>query len=437
MTLSRRDALKLVGAAAIGTTSFATDAGTAIAPDPRMYPGGQPGGWPILQGPTDRSSAAFVLLAPSSARFSVDVRDADGGAATVRLANRFDLPLSTLSAIEIVAAGLVPGRDFTLTIVDDDGGVLDQRVFRALDLDRLSVRFAVASCMDERYRQKAITMWEALAREAPDFVVLLGDTCYADRRNRGRDEAGYARRYAETRLALSWFRLKRLIPTFAVWDDHDFGADNADKSFPLATFNRRLFKAFWGTAPNMAWRHAFGVGSRLVGFGQRFYFMDCRSYRDPPRRSGGRQWGEEQTDWLLGDLSGGAEPSWIMNGGQFFGRPFLLESMEGDHPDELREITTRLSRVAAPVAFVSGDVHYSSISALDADRLDYPTYEFTSSSIHSTINPGPVRRGKIVADRRHNFMVFDVDVGGGWQIGARAVLERNAVAFARELTIVR
>jgi alkaline phosphatase D len=437
MTPSRRDALKLFGAAAFGTASFASDAGTAIAPDARLYPGGQAGRLPIVQGATDRSSAAFILLVPSDAGLAVDIRDGEGRAVAARIVNRFDLPLAGVSTIEMVATGLVPRRDFSLTVIDDAGASLDRRIFQSLETDRPTARFAVASCMDERFGQQAITMWEAMAREAPDFVVLLGNTCYADRRNPERNEAGYARRYAETRLALSWFRFERLVPTFAVWDDHDFGADNADRSFRHASFTRQLFDSFWGTAANAAWHRGFGVGSRIEAFDQRFYLMDDRTYRDPPRQAGGRQWGAEQTDWLFSELSVGDHPSWIMNGGQFFGRPLFMESMEGNHPDELREIVTRLSSIAAPVALVSGDVHFSAISAIGPERFGYPTYEFTSSSIHSTFNPGPIRRGNLVAERRHNFMVFDVDTRASWQIGARAVLGDNAVAFAQGLTISR
>jgi phosphodiesterase/alkaline phosphatase D-like protein len=436
MAVSRRDALKLAGAAAFGGL-LPTAARAAVGRDTSLYPGGTPGRWPILQGPTDRTSTTFIVLAPASASFTLEIASGGLAAAVPHLAGRLDLPALDVSLFEVQATGLAPGRDFTLTLRGDDGAAIDRRLFRTLDLDRPSGRFAVASCMDEGYRRKAITMWETLAREAPDFVILLGDTCYADLRNPGRDEAGIARRYVETRLGLAWFRLERLVPTFAVWDDHELGGNNGDRTSEHLAFARRLFDGFWGTTGNSAWRRGLGVGSRFEGFGQRFYLLDNRTFRDPIGTPGGRQWGADQMDWLFAEIGGDTRPAWIMSGGQYFGLQSLRESMEDDQPAEHAELLQRLSRISAPAAFMSGDVHFSAIADIGPEWLGYPTYEFTSSSIHSQVNPGPVGRGKYVAERRHNFMTFDVDTRRGWQVGARSILEGGAVAFARTVAIAR
>ncbi|MCC6735452.1 MAG: hypothetical protein IT534_04920 [Bauldia sp.] len=436
MGVSRRDALKLAGAAAVGGL-IGSDAAAAVGRNAALYPGGVPGSWPIVQGATDRTSATFIVLAPLPASHALEV--AAGGIVlpSPLLANRLDLPALDASVVEVRATGLAPGRDYTLTVRGDDGAVVDRRLFRTLDTGRPRGRFAVASCMDEGYRRKAITMWEALAHEVPDFVILLGDACYADRRNPARDEAGMARRYVDTRRGLAWFRMERLVPTLAVWDDHDLGGDNGDRTFVHLPFARRLFDAFWGTAPNAAWRRGLGVGSRFEGFGQRFYLMDDRSFRDPTGTAGGRQWGADQMDWLFEEIGRDTRPAWVMNGGQYFGSQALRESMEDDQPAEMADLLARLSRVAAPAAFVSGDVHFSAIAAIGPERLGYPTFEFTSSSIHSTVNPGPIGRGKLVAERRHNFMTFDVDATAAWDIRARCILEGGVESFARRVSIAR
>ncbi|MGV8838940.1 MAG: alkaline phosphatase D family protein [Bauldia sp.] len=436
MGISRREALKLAGAAAVGGL-VAGEASAASGRDASLYPGGVPGRWPIVQGATDRTAATFVVLAPSPASYAVEIGAGGIVLPPPRVVSRLDLRALDVSVIEIQATGLTPGRDYTLTVRGDDGAVIDRRLFRTLDTDRQRGRFVVASCMDEGYRRKAITMWEALAREAPDFVVLLGDTCYADRRNPARDEAGMARRYVDTRLGLAWFRMERLVPTLAVWDDHDLGGDNGDRTFVHLPFARQLFDAFWGTTANAAWRRGLGVGSRFEGFGQRFYLMDDRTFRDPIGTASGRQWGVEQMDWLFDEIGTGTMPAWIMSGGQYFGLQTLRESMEGDQPAEHAELMSRLSRVAAPAAFMSGDVHFSAIADIGAERLGYPTFEFTSSSIHSTVHPGPIDRGKSVAERRHNFLTFDVDARSGWDIDVRCILEGGVEAFARTVSIGR
>jgi alkaline phosphatase D len=436
MAVTRREALKLAGVAAIGGV-FAQGASASVECDTALYRGGTPGVWPIVQGATDRTSATFIVVTPATASFAIEIAAGGSALAAPRLVNRFDLPASDVSLFEVQATGLSPGRDFTLTIRGDDGGTIDRRLFRTLDLDLRAGRFVVASCMDEGYRREAITMWETLARAVPDFVILLGDTAYADRRNPGRTAAGMAQRYVDTRLGLANFRMERLIPTFAVWDDHDFGGDNSDRTFVHAAYARTLFDAFWGTTRNAAWRRGPGVGSRFEGFGQRFYLMDNRTFRDPVGTSSGRQWGAEQMDWLFDQIGSDIRPAWIMSGGQYFGHEHLRECMEDDQPAEMDELLSRLSGVPAPAVFVSGDVHFSAIADIGVERLGYPTCEFTSSSIHSTSNPGPIERGKVVAERRHNFLTFDVDTRNGWRIGTRCVLEGGIVAFERTVSIAR
>src|SRR5690606_30446885 len=149
-----------------------------------------------------------------------------------------------------------------------------------------------------------------------------------------------------------WFRMPRLTPVFATWDDHDFGLNNADRTFPRADFNRLLFRKFWGSIESPIWRKAHGVGSVLEAFGQRFFLMDDRSFRDAPHVSGGKHWGQDQMDWLIAELEHSPAPAWLMNGSQYFGGYLKKESYESTQPADFHHLLARLSRVAAPVAFV-------------------------------------------------------------------------------------
>ncbi len=345
------------------------------------------------------------------------------------------MPEIGLSTIEIVAGSLTPGRDYTLQLEGD--GYFDRRLFRALDLTRSRFRFAAVSCMNDLFVHHAVTMWEALAREDCDFVIIHGDTCYADQRNPSKDASGYARRYSETRRQLSWFKFERLVPTFAVWDDHDFGDNNGDRTSPLAAIMRPLFRAFWGSTDNSAWRKGHGVGSRLEALNQRFYLLDGRSFRDPPGTIDGQNWGGAQLPWLLDDVRLSSRPAWVINGTQFFGSNLLREAVESDHPADLRRLTEGLSRSSAPVAFISGDVHFSEIRRVDHQWLGYGSFEFTSSSMHSLPNPGRISQNNIVAERRHNFMVFDIDGGDLGNVRCRSILEGNRVAFDQSFSIWR
>src|SRR5688572_26904687 len=125
MAISRRDALRLAG---FGAASIAMPAGAQAA---GLYPAGRRNGWPILQGPSDRSSASFILLLPDHYPFGASVEDGAGRSYPLRIAAQFDVPGLPLATTELVASGLSPGRDFTLTITDGSGAAVDRRIFRA------------------------------------------------------------------------------------------------------------------------------------------------------------------------------------------------------------------------------------------------------------------------------------------------------------------
>jgi hypothetical protein len=412
----------------------------AAQPAPPIPRFANPKAWPIVQGATDAVSATFVILHPKDIPFHAEALNSRRARQPLAVVNRMVLPGSSLATTEIVVGGLTPGIDFSLRLINGDGKVFDQRVFRSLDLGRHTCRFAVVSCMDDAYKNQAITMWEGLAAENCDFVVFLGDTCYTDKNNPGREEADYARRYAETRSTFAWFKLPRLIPSLAVWDDHDFGGNNLGMEFPRANFTRQLFKNFWGNTPNGNWRRAFGVGSVFEGFGQRFFLMDGRSWR-AKARTGGMHWGPKQREWLLSELSNSRKPTWLMNGSQFFGGYLGKDSYEGNHNQDFKYLIGRLRKSAGPLAFVSGDVHFSETMTLEPKLLGYQTHEFTSSAMHSLTVPFQQYRGnnprRIASEWRHNYLTFDVDVREGWKIRNRCVTQGNHLSYWRDLEITR
>ena len=398
------------------------------------------GTWPILQAATDANSATINILHGRAESLSFQVT---GGVtpARVGMTQRHDLAGGSNCITEVLVTGLVGGMDYQLE-VRSAAGKRDLHTFRSLEAKGDQCRFAVLSCMNDSYTEKATTMWQALAKENCDFVVFLGDTVYADSDNPNRDEAGYARRYSEARALLYWFRMPRLVPSFATWDDHDYGLNNSDRSFPMREYTKSLFRSFWGAMPNSLWTPGLGVSSSFRAFGQRFFLFDDRSFRDAPGIRGGKHWGVEQTDWLMTELTSSSEPAWLLNGSQFFGAYLGKESFEGNYADDFQDVLRRLSRVNAPLAFVSGDIHFSEIMEIEREILGYPTYEFTSSSMHSlnlpfmddfTNNPR-----RVVSSWHHNFLVFDAKAEAReWKIRCRSVREGNRVAFSRDLSIHR
>lgn len=435
MSIRRRDFLKATG---ITIASSALPAWANQTP-PMAY--NSTTAWPIVQGMTDATTTSFVILHPKDAVFTPQIRGVFERTLRMGIVQKATLPGSQYAVSEIAATGLQPGIDHALQLIDGSGKIFDQRLFRTIDTRKPNCRFAVVSCMNDKYKDKAISMWRALEKERPEFVIFAGDSCYADNDTSGPSESELSRRYAETRATLAWFRMPRLIPSIATWDDHDFGRNNATRTFPFADFTRSLFRLFWGRQFNAMTRQAFGVGSLFEAFGQRFYLMDNRSFRDAKQVQRGRHWGYEQTEWLLSDIARSSNPAWILSGSQIFGGYLGKESFESDHSFDFKDTMGRLSRLSAPVAFVSGDVHFSEVMRIEKQVLGYETFEFTSSSMHSfTVPLGQMRARnprRICSTWKHNFLVFDVDMTQGWNIRCQSVSEDNSRNFSQTMGIRR
>jgi phosphodiesterase/alkaline phosphatase D-like protein len=392
---------------------------------------------PIVQGITDSNSTSLLIVHPQNRSFEISITDEFGRDVPFSVVDTYVIPGSQFNHTEVAVLNLVLGVNYRLSVHAPSGRVFDERVFRALDMSQSRCRFAVVSCMADSLVKPGTPTWQALYKEQPEFVIFNGDTVYADFQNPYSDAEGYGRRYAEARLALPWYYIPKLIPTFANWDDHDFGLNNGDRTFAMSGFTRELFRTFWGRRFTQNCRRGFGVGSVISAFGQRFFLMDCRSWRDPVR-TGGYHWGSEQRDWLFSELKKSDEPAWIVNGSRFFSG---LESYASDHEKDFGAFIGELGKIAAPVCFVSGDIHVSEIMKIEPDALGYDTYEYTSSSIHSSGDPKPrvpwANPRRVFADGRFNFMMFESHVDAAWSIGSRCVVAGNETAFAHSAIISR
>ncbi|MBO9665968.1 MAG: phosphodiesterase, partial [Bdellovibrio sp.] len=306
--------------------------------------------------------------------------------------------------------GLEPGITYHLEVLDKDrGAVLDERLFKSLPLNKTkNLRFALVSCACDFFKTHARVMWDLLFAQKPDMIFLIGDSVYADFFSNG-SESDIWRRYCETRSRLRHFIQPSLIPTLATWDDHDFGKNNACKDYPLKATTKRIFDLFWGCKETDGFKRTFGVGSEFAGFGQRFFFMDDRFYRDQPG-VGGMHWGSSQQDRLFESLQQNNTPAWIFNGSQFFGFYKKQESFLKDYAKNFADVLRKLARVEAPVVFGSGDVHFSEVLGIEPKILGYKTYEYTSSSIHSLnfpVRPFYKNSRREEYHWHHNFMIVD------------------------------
>lgn len=364
---------------------------------------------PLCQNMSNEISAQFTALTEGKNPYAYRVKDSQGNDLPIKKWDEEHRKDSWYGIDKLIVEGLKAHQLYRLQVIDKDRGtVLDERLFKSLPLNRKTdLRFATISCAHDFYHSQNSNMWDRLFGELPELIFILGDSCYVDLGSDG-SEKDLWRRHCETRMTLAHFRQPRLIPTLATWDDHDYGKNNANKHYRLKQASKRIFECFFGSTPVAGYRKGHGVGAVLTGFGQRFFLMDDRYFRDEPR-SGGMMWGSDQQEHTLELLSENKKPSWIMNGSQYFSSYLGNESFQKEYMRNLSDLTGKLRRIEAPVVFASGDVHFSEVLRIEPELLGYRTFEFTSSAIHSLNYPAAwyLRNSRRLAHTwKHNFMII-------------------------------
>ena len=337
----------------------------------------------------------------------------------------------------IHAKGLDPKKSYRLVIVNRrNKQVLDWRVFKTLDLSKKKVRFLVGSCMSDSHGFKPIRdkIWDQMLEHKADFLILLGDQVYVDDfdfvRRKKAGEFDLWTRYIDSFRKIPLFQHRNLIPLLAVWDDHDYGSNNADRNFPNKRASKKVFLAFFGgeSIKNIYDFPKKGLSFSFNGFSQKFILMDNRYFRESNKNKKYGQWGKVQHKWFQQQLKDSKTPIWLGNGGQFFTKAQFTtlkngfkkqinESFPDDHPIHFNMLVEDIRKTQQPVVFLSGDRHASEINHIEKSVLGYKSYEITSSPLHSFIYPttknsskkkAPWRNPKsLVHVREHNYVLID------------------------------
>lgn len=380
----------------------------------------------IVQGPTSDKETLINVLSPRLRNYKYVVKDQDGKDVVVEHYETVTTPIVHYKIDKIHVKALNPQSTYTLQVLSEFRGrtsVADQRTFKALDISKSEVRFAALSCMadDWKFEKVIDPIWARLKKENPDMVILNGDVVYVDSfdfvERKKATETDLWLRYIEALTRLPYYHWLELKPTLATWDDHDFGTNDGDREFKAKEGALKLFRGiFGGRAIAGVWEPGpTTVTSVFTGFGQRVYLMDNRTFRQPNKEQKKKEtyghWGEKQHKWLIDSLKKSNTPAWIFNGNQVFNGKALdfKETFEGNHSDHFVKFINDLKTVPAPIVFSSGDIHFSEVMRIPADRIGYETYEITSSSMHSYRGDGwenPMRIPGAVTTE-YNFLVMD------------------------------
>lgn len=352
--------------------------------------------YPVLQGVTTDTSTLITVVALNDE--SLSFRSL-GGAELVQKSEHKSIKAGETGRTvhQLRFFDLKPDSHYTFQIIKNNK-VIDQRTFSTTGLLKKEVKFGVVSCTSDKFLAEQFEMWSDYFNHNPDYTFLIGDNVYADylfSKELGitdkakAHEAMMWRRYVETWSSLLLYRTANLIPTLALWDDHDFGVNDGGKDFPFKDKTLEIFRTFFPLHFSTEVRPLAGAGFVFDGYGQRFMFIDARSFRSPQKVKNPEeqtQWGAKQTEMVMAELKK-PKPSWLIQGDQFFGAYHRFESFEGHRSQDFKKTLTQIKSSPSKVIFVSGDRHLNEFMRIEKDILGYETYEMTSSAMHANVYP--------------------------------------------------
>lgn len=393
----------------------------------------------ILQGVTQETSVEFSILEPKGTKYRVILQTLDGEPLepeTSRTVSREDSDFEILKLLFIKE----PHKSYNLFVYEGEK-LVDQRLVGNGQRVANRLNLVVASCMDD-FLDKAYAIWDELAKKNPEYLLLIGDNVYADKDG---NAGGIAttpevlwKRYVDVRLSLPLYFQEKLIPTHALWDDHDYGQNNSGAMYEHKIASKEIFNAFWAQdLSEENWFKSYGVGGLLSLGDFNLYFLDGRMFRSPEKT--GSHLGLEQEAWLMEKLKQENSPSLLIKGDQFFGGYHDYESFEGNHPENFKDFTKELRNLKTPFVFISGDRHMSEIMQFPRALFTRPSFEITSSPIHAKMFPTEVDKNpwRVVANKEHfNFTYIENEARDNhWFLEVEDIDALGNVIYKRELAV--
>ena len=290
-----------------------------------------------------------------------------------------------------------------------------------------TTRIHFGSCIQQ---DQPMPIFDTILADKPDLFLFLGDNIYGDTDDMAVMRAKYAQLAADQGFAL----LRTTCPVMAVWDDHDYGVNDAGENYRMRRQSQQVFVNFWGDAPGAERRKRDGVYDSTVSGAEgrrvQVILLDARFFRSDAkvgeRRVGGPYYpdddptktvlGEEQWKWLEGELKKPAEVRLIASGIQVIAEAAGQETWS-NFPRERQRLFDLIAKTKAEgVIFLSGDRHWADLSMQSDGGTPYPLYDLTSSSLNQLHKRGTptdnrYRAKGIETWHRENFGVIEVE----WQ----------------------
>lgn len=255
-------------------------------------------------------------------------------------------------------------------------------------------------------------IFNSLYAQHPDLMIWLGDNTYY-REPDWATRTGMLHRYTHTRSLPELQPFLASTSHYAIWDDHDFGPDNSDGTWPLKEVSWEVFQNFWGN-PSFGMPGQKGCTTWFQYGDADFFLLDNRYFRTPDlckTCTGRTELGQAQLEWLLAGLAA-SRSTWkiVAVGGQLLTTSKDDETFANNAPAERDTLLARIEREGIKnVIFLTGDRHFAELSSLTNARGNV-VYDLTTSPLTSGVNTWPNENALLVADTHvteHNYALLE------------------------------
>jgi len=286
-------------------------------------------------------------------------------------------------------------------------------------------KIAFGSCSNQNANHEILL---TVLEHNPDLFIYLGDNIYGDTK----DMQVLYDKYQILANKLEFKMLRNSTEVLAVWDDHDYGKNDAGKNYKRKKESKEIFLDFW-KEPKSSERYKHeGIYNSLIygvdGKKVQVILLDTRTFRTNlkyrysrpfnknykndyrPRYSKKSTFlGEEQWLWLENQFKEQADVRILASSNQFAHEYNGYESWTNMPLEQQKMIDLITSTKANGVVFISGDVHWGEISKLETKNA-YPIYDVTSSGLTQTwykTEPNKNRVGDVVPE--NNFGLIEIN----------------------------
>lgn len=221
-----------------------------------------------------------------------------------------------------------------------------------------------------------------MAKQNSEVMLWLGDNTYY-REVDWDSKFGIYYRNTHTRSLPELQPLLGKMHHYAIWDDHDFGPNDAIGTFYNKQLTLEAFKNFWAN-PNYNVSSETGVSGQFSYADVDVFMLDNRWNRTPIYDSiSGSILGNKQLNWLMASLKNSkASFKIVMVGGQFLNPNKVYENMANFPAERQTLIDFIHNEQIMNVVFLTGDRHHSEISMMQLSE-SHSIYDITASPLTS------------------------------------------------------